>query len=95
MEINIRIGMQRWMMTHSRGRPIIPIPVHPERVISRAVQTGLSISVELQRKISNRGTRKHYESSQSSWAKNKQAYQLAKNYPYILKAEPLVWGSNR
>ncbi len=82
-------------MIRSRGRPSKPIPVHPERVISRAVRAGLSISVELQRKISNQDTRKHYESSQRSWTTNRQAYQLTRDYSYILKAEPLVRDNNR
>jgi len=82
-------------MTRPRGRPAKPNPVHPERVISRAVQAGLSISVELQRKISNKATRRHYESSQRSWTINRQAYHLTKDYPYILKAEPLVRDNNR
>jgi len=81
-------------MTRSRGRPIKTIPVHPERVISRAVQAGLSITVELQRNISNRVTRKHYKSSQRIWTINRQAYQLTKDYSYILKAEPLVMDNN-
>jgi hypothetical protein len=59
------------------------------------VQSGLSISVELQRKISNQCTRKHYESSQRSWTTNRQAYQLTRNYSYILKAEPRVRDNNR
>ena len=81
-------------MTRSRGRPIKPIPVHPERVISRAVQAGLSIAVELQRNITNQVTRKHYESSQSTWTNNRQAYQSTGDYTYIRKAEPPVMDNN-
>jgi hypothetical protein len=94
MEKNIRTGSHKTMMTRSRGRPVKPIPVHPERVISRAVQAGLSITIELQRNIINKITRKHYESSQRTWIKNRQAYQVTKNYSYIRKAEPPVVDNN-
>ena len=58
------------------------------------MQAGLSITVELQRNTSNRVTRKHYESSQRVWTTNRQAYQLTKDYFYILKAEPPIVDNN-
>ena len=82
-------------MAQSRGRPIIPMPVHPERVISRAVKAGLSATIELQRNISNKTTMKHYMSSQDIWSIRQQVYQLTKtrgasDYSHILKAEPQI-----
>jgi hypothetical protein len=69
------------------------MPVHPERVISRAVKTGLTATIELQRNISNKTTVKHYKSSQEIWSIRQQVYQLTKergtpDYSHILKAEP-------
>ncbi|MBY8997959.1 MAG: hypothetical protein KGD60_09515 [Candidatus Thorarchaeota archaeon] len=82
-------------MARSRGRPVRPMPVHPERVISRAVKAGLSATIELQRNISNKTTVKHYESSQDIWSIRQQVYQLTKeqgtpDYSHILKAEPQI-----
>ena len=82
-------------MTRKSGRPTKPIPVHPERVISRAFQTGLSSTVELQRNISNKESRKHYESSRNSLKIARQVYMLTKDqgnpdHSYFLKAEPQI-----
>ena len=82
-------------MARSRGRPTIPLPVHPERVISRAVKAGLSATIELQRNISNKNTVKHYKSSQNIWSIRQRVYQLTKergspDYSHILKAEPQI-----
>ncbi|MHA2066257.1 MAG: hypothetical protein ACXABY_17935, partial [Candidatus Thorarchaeota archaeon] len=82
-------------MSKSRGRPRRALPVHPERVISIAVQTGLSSTVRLQRSIKDRITHDHYESSQGIWRKAREVYLLTKergdtDYSYILKAEPQI-----
>jgi hypothetical protein len=71
------------------------MPVHPERVISTAVQTGLSSTVRLQRNIKNKTTQSHYESSHSVWKTARQVYLLTKergnaDYSYILKAAPQI-----
>ncbi len=50
--------------------------------------------MELQRNITNQVTRKHYESSQSTWTNNRQAYQSTGDYTYIRKAEPPVMDNN-
>ncbi len=92
---NIKKNDGMIVMTRKRGRPTKPIPVHPERVISRAFQTGLSSTVELQRTISNKTSRKHYESSRNSLNIARQVYMLTKNkgnpdHSYFLKAEPQI-----
>jgi len=79
-------------MTRSRGRPIRPMPVHPERVISRAVKAGLSATIRLQRAICNRTTRKYYERSSKRWSIRKKVYKITKergnpDFSYISKAE--------
>ncbi|MFW9887402.1 MAG: hypothetical protein ACFFER_04430 [Candidatus Thorarchaeota archaeon] len=87
-------------MTRRRGRPVIPIPVHPERVISRAVKAGLSATIELQRNISNRITRKYYDRSRNRFSVRQQAYQITKkrgspDFSYISKAEAQIRDDTR
>jgi hypothetical protein len=82
-------------MARARGRPFIPLPVHPERVISRAVKAGLSATVELQRNIRNKNTAKHYESSREIWNTRQQVYQITKergapDYSHILMTESQI-----
>ncbi len=82
-------------MTRKRGRPTVPLPVHPERVISRAVQAGLSATIELQRSIVNKTTQNHYKSSREIWNRAREVYAITKtqgdaDYSYILKAEPQI-----
>ena len=65
-------------MTRSRGRPVRPMPVHPERVISRAVKAGFSATIRLQRDICNKTTRKYYERSRERFSIRQQVYQITK-----------------
>jgi len=65
-------------MTRSRGRPIRPMPMHPERVISRAVKAGLSATIELQRNICNKTTRKYYDRSRERFSIRQRVYQITK-----------------
>ncbi|MDF1537456.1 MAG: hypothetical protein P1Q69_00945 [Candidatus Thorarchaeota archaeon] len=86
-------------MPRRRGRPARPLPIHPERVISIAMQTGLSSTVQLQRAIKNKTTSKHYRSSDEIWKIARQVYLLTKergnpDYSYILKAEPQIRDNN-
>ncbi len=79
-------------MVRSKGRPIKPIPVHPERVLSRAIKAGLSATVELQRNISNKVTRKYYDRSHNRWGIRQDVYQITKergkpDFSHISKAE--------
>ncbi len=79
-------------MTRLRGRPVRPMPVHPERIISRAVKAGLSATIELQRNISNKATKKYYERSRERFVIRQQVYQLTKergkpDFSYISMAE--------
>jgi hypothetical protein len=88
------------MMTRSRGRPARPIPVHPERVISRAIKAGLSATIELQRNISSSITKKYYESSYSTWSIRQQVYQITKkrgapDFSHIAKAEASIRNNTR
>ncbi|MHA1883318.1 MAG: hypothetical protein ACTSUO_09780 [Candidatus Thorarchaeota archaeon] len=82
-------------MRRRRGRPKRPLPIHPERVISIAMNAGLSSTVRLQRAIKNRRTRKHFENSDERWKIARQVYLTTKkdgdpDYSYILKAEPKI-----
>ncbi|MHA1960525.1 MAG: hypothetical protein ACW99U_09850 [Candidatus Thorarchaeota archaeon] len=82
-------------MKRKRGRPVLPLPVHPERVISTAFQTGLSSTVRLQRSIKNKTTQTHYESSREIWRIARHVYLLTKErgnpeYSYVLKAAPQI-----
>ncbi|MHA1769646.1 MAG: hypothetical protein ACTSV3_07315 [Candidatus Thorarchaeota archaeon] len=82
-------------MSRPRGRPARPLPVHPERVISRAVKAGLSATLELQRNIANKKTRRLYESSRAVWKSRRHAYlitkrQRAPDFSHISKAEALM-----
>ncbi len=68
------------------------MPVHPERVISRAVKAGLSATIVLQRAISNRVTRKYYDRSHERWSIRQQVFQITKergtpDFSHISKAE--------
>ncbi|MDF1540388.1 MAG: hypothetical protein P1Q69_15945 [Candidatus Thorarchaeota archaeon] len=79
-------------MTRRRGRPVIPMPIHPERVISRAVKAGLSATIVLQRSISNKNTKKYYDRSYERWSIRQEVYQITKergipDFSYISKAE--------
>lgn len=87
-------------MARLRGRPVIPMPVHPERVISRAIKTGLSATIELQRNISNSITKKYYDNSHNTWRIRQQVYQRTKelgtpDFSYIEKAEPSIRNNTR
>lgn len=82
-------------MIRSRGRPTIPIPVHPERVLSRAIKAGLSATIELQRNIKNKTTQVYYERSREKFRIRQQVYQLTKergtpDFSHISKAEPPI-----
>ncbi|MHA2067303.1 MAG: hypothetical protein ACXABY_23290, partial [Candidatus Thorarchaeota archaeon] len=82
-------------MSRPRGRPARPYPVHPERVVSIAMQTGLSSTIRLQRSIKNKRTEKHFRSSDEIWKIARQVYLMTKDrgnpdYSYILKAEPQI-----
>lgn len=82
-------------MLKQRGRPARPLPIHPERVVSIAMQTGLSATVRLQRAIKNKITEIHFESSDRIWKTARQVYITSKrqgkpDYSYILKAEPQI-----
>jgi len=68
------------------------MPVHPERVISRAVKAGLSATIVLQRNISNKNTRKYYDRSYERWSIRQEVYQITKergkpDFSHISKAE--------
>ena len=87
-------------MVHQRGRSRLPMPVHPERVISRAVKAGLSATIVLQRNISNKLTRKYYERSQERWSVRQRVYQTTKkqgspDFSYISKAEASIRDDTR
>ncbi|TFH03281.1 MAG: hypothetical protein E4H14_16905, partial [Candidatus Thorarchaeota archaeon] len=80
------------MMTRSRGRPVRPMPVHPERVISRAIKAGLAATIRLQRSICNKTTKKYYERSSNRFNIRQEVYQITKergtpNFSYIAMAE--------
>ncbi len=79
-------------MIRSKGRPVRPMPVHPERVISRAVKAGLSATIVLQRDISNKKTRKYYDRSYERWIIRQNVYQITKergapDFSHISKVE--------
>lgn len=79
-------------MTRSRGRPRRSMPVHPERVISRVVKAGLSATIELQRNIRSKTTKKYFERSRERFTIRQQVYQLTKergeaDFSYISMAE--------
>jgi len=83
-----------------RGRPVIPIPVHPERVVSRAIKAGLSATIVLQRDISNRGTKKYYDRSHERWRIRQSVYQITKDrgkpdFSHISKAEASIRDDTR
>jgi len=68
------------------------MPIHPERVISRAVKAGLSATIELQRNINNKTTNKYYKRSRERFDIRQQVYQLTKergkaDFSYICMAE--------
>ena len=88
-------GVSSSAMTRSRGRPVIPIPLHPERVISRAIKAGLSATIRLQRNICNKTTRKYYDRSKERWRIRQEVYQVTKergvsDFSHISKAEASV-----
>jgi len=87
-------------MARTRGRPVIPIPVHPERVVSRAIKAGLSATIELQRNIANKITNEHYERSREIWRIRQQVYQITKeqgspDFSHITKAEASIRDNTR
>ncbi|MFW9886710.1 MAG: hypothetical protein ACFFER_00910 [Candidatus Thorarchaeota archaeon] len=87
-------------MTRTRGRPVIPMPTHPERVISRVVKAGLSATIELQRNISNKVTREYYDRSRNRFSVRQQAYQITKkrgspDFSHISKAEAQIRDDTR
>ncbi|MFW9803861.1 MAG: hypothetical protein ACFFFC_14460 [Candidatus Thorarchaeota archaeon] len=87
-------------MTRRKGRPVIPMPVHPERVVSRALKAGLSATIELQRNIASKVTRKHFESSREIWRIRRQVYQITKergtpDFTHIGKAEASIRDNTR
>ncbi len=87
-------------MVHQRGRPILPMPVHPERVISRAVKAGLSATIVLQRNISNNITREYYDRSYERWNIRQRVYQITKeqgkpDFSHISKAEAPIRDDTR
>ena len=68
------------------------MPVHPERVITRAVKAGLSATIVLQRGISNKVTKKYYNRSHERWSIRQQVYQITKergkpDFSYISMVE--------
>jgi len=76
------------------------MPVHPERVISRAMKAGLSATVELQRNISNKVTKKYYKSSHNTWRIRQQIYQKTielgnPDFSHIGKAESSIRDNTR
>ncbi len=58
-----------------RGRPEKGYPKHPNRILSRAIKTGLSTTVYLQRAIASKTTCSLYESSKEKWTQAKIQYQ--------------------
>jgi hypothetical protein len=87
-------------MTRRRGRPVRPIPVHPERVISRAVKAGLSATIVLQRAISNKSTMKYYDRSYKRWSVRQEVFQATKergtpDFSHISKAEASIRDDTR
>ncbi|MFW9888248.1 MAG: hypothetical protein ACFFER_08705 [Candidatus Thorarchaeota archaeon] len=82
-------------MTRLRGRPKKPLPIHPERVISKAIIHGLSASVSLQRAITNTDNEHLYLSTKRAWKIARQVYSLTKqrgkaDFSYITKAEAQI-----
>ncbi|MGY5853919.1 MAG: hypothetical protein RTU92_10160 [Candidatus Thorarchaeota archaeon] len=87
-------------MARSRGRPVRPMPVHPERVLTRAVKAGLSATIRLQRSIVNKMTKEFYERSLENWSVRQQVYQITKergtpDFSYISKAEASIRNNTR
>jgi hypothetical protein len=79
-------------MRGSRGPRARPYPRHPNRVLARAMRTGLSTAVYLQRTIQNATTRHLYQSSRDILHRYTEAYQISKvvgtpNFTHVMKAE--------
>jgi hypothetical protein len=79
-------------MHQKRGRPKIPFPVHPNRVLAQAIKTGLSTSVYIQGSMENSITCHHYQKSKKVWTKATLAYNKSvKNgkpdFKHITKSE--------
>ncbi len=79
-------------MRGSRGPRARPYPRHPNRVLARAMRTGLSTAVYLQRTIQSKTTRHLYESSRDILRRYTEAYRISKvmgnpNFTHVMKAE--------
>ena len=70
-------------------------PIHPNRVMARAILTGLSTTIELMRIIKTEATQHLYELSKNKLEKAKEAFDASvkvgkPDFSHITKAEPSI-----
>ena len=69
-------------MNPSIGRPELPLPFHPNRVLAQAIKTGLSTTVFIQGTIKNKFTKHLFETSRVKWKEATQKYyQSRRDWP--------------